>query len=69
MRFAVDFCQRFCQRTPIGFGRLPTAAETQHAMRFRRLEVHRRQNVRRLFLARRAGRAGRNGAPIRRAAR
>ena len=60
MHFGVDFRQGIGQRVPVRFGRFPAAAETQHAMRFRRLETHRGEHVRRLLLAGRAGRAGRN---------
>src|ERR1035438_10704198 len=43
MHFGMDFCQCTGQRVPVGFSRLPTAAETQHAMRLGGFEIHRRQ--------------------------
>ena len=56
--FHMDFGQRIRERVPVAFVCFPAAAEPQHAVRFRRLEMHRREHVARLLLAGRAGRAG-----------
>ena len=61
MHFLVDFRHAFHERIPIGLGGFPAAAETHHAHGFRRFDAHRGQNMRRLFLAGRAGRTGANG--------